>query len=207
MNKIGKYIGYGVLIVIVFILSVDVKNLEEVRAAGPDEGEFDAAQYARNFWDNQLAGSLERTIGLSELIEQLENNFEQTAKTGQMVGISDERYFLVQDSGTITDVLEDQIEVELESSVTVTMASGFIFGNTVRNALAEIEIGEFVNMTQFNLVSIELNNLVEEQVVTPLKQEAEVGRNLDFVGALSINVEERNLDSIQVVPLRIDFTD
>lgn len=207
MNKIGKYIGYGVLIVIVFILSVDVKNLDEVRAAGPDEGEFDAAQYAQNFWDNQLAGSLEGTVELIELIEQLENNFEQTAETGQMVGISDYRYFLVRDSGTITNVLEDQVVVELESLDTVTLASGFIFGNTVRNALPEIEIGEFVNMTQFNLVSIELNSIVEEQVVTQLQEEAAVGRALDFAGALSINVEDRDLDSLHIVPLRFNFTD
>lgn len=192
---------------IILILSVDVKNLDEVRAtAEAGEGEFDAAQYAQNFWDSQLAGSLEGTIELSELIEEMERNFDQPAETGQMVGISDYRYFLVRDSGTITDVLEDQIEVELESSNTVYLASGFIFGNTVRNALAEIEIGEFVNMTQFNLVSIELNEIVEQRVVTPLKQEAEVDRNLDFVGALSINVENRDLDSLQIVPLRFNFT-
>jgi len=207
MNKTVKYIGYGFLIVIVLILSVDVKNLDEVRAAGTDEGEFEADQYAQNFWENQLAGSLEGTEELSELIEQLENNFDQTVETGQMVGISNDRYFLIRDSGIITDMLEDQIEVGLETSDSVYMTSGFIFGNTIINALAEIDIGEFVNMTQFNLVSIELNNLVEEQVVTHLQDEAVVGRSLNFAGALSINVESQDLDSLRIIPLSFDFND
>lgn len=207
MNKFGKYIGYGVLIVVVFILSVDVKNLDEVRAAEANESEFDATQYAQNFWENQLAGSLENAVNLSDLIEQLENNFEQTAETGQIIGISDSRYFLVRESGTITDVSEGQVIVELESSDTIILTSGYVFGNTVRNALPEIEIGEFVNMTQFNRVSIEMNAIVENQVVSQLKEEAEVGRELDFTGALSINVVDQNLDFYPIVPLRVDFAD
>jgi predicted lipoprotein len=207
MNKIGKYIGYGVLIVVVLILSVDVKNLDEVRAAETDENEFDAAEYAQNFWENQLPGSLENAVNLGELIEQLENNFDQTAETGQMIGISDSRYFLVQDSGVIINISEDQIEVELESSDVITLASGYIFGNTVRNALSEIEIGEFVNMTQFNRVSIEMNAIVENQVVSQLQEEAEVGRQVEFTGALSINVENRDLESLRIVPLSINFSD
>lgn len=207
MNKVCKYIGYGILIVVVFILSVDVKNLDEVRAAETDENEFDAAQYVQNFWQNQLSSSLEGTVDLGELIEKLEDDFSQTAETGQMIGISDSRYFLVRDSGVITDVVEDQVEVELDSTNKIYLDSGFIFGNTVRNTLPEIEIGEFVNMTQFNLVSIELNAIVEKQVVALLQEEAAVGRSLDFAGAMSINVEERDLDSLRIVPLRINFTD
>ncbi|NBC66572.1 MAG: DUF2291 family protein [Bacteroidetes bacterium] len=207
MNKIGKYIGYGLLIIVVFILSVDVKNLDEVRAAESNEDEFDATEYAERFWIDQLDAALENAVNLSDLLAELTNNFEQTAETGQVVGISDSRYFLVRDSGTITDIREDQIVVELESSDTITLATGYIFGNTVRNALPEIEIGEFVNMTQFNLVSIEMNAIVEEQVVAPLNEGAKVGREVDFAGALSINIEEQELDSVRIVPLSVGFFD
>ena len=62
-------------------------------------------------------------------------------------------------------------------------------------------------MTQFNRVSIEMNAIVENQVVSQLKEEAEVGRELDFTGALSINVVDQNLDFYPIVPLRVDFAD
>jgi predicted lipoprotein len=207
MDKIGKPFGYLILIIVVFILSVDVKNLDEFRDSETNESEFDATQYAQNFWENQLDGALENAVNLSELIEQLENDFVKTAETGQMIGISDSRYFLVKDSGTITYVLDDQIAVELESTDTITLSSGYVFGNTVRNALPEIEIGEFVNMTHFNRVSIELNAIVENQVVSQLQEVAKVGRQLKFSGALSINVVDRELDSLRIVPLRVDFAE
>jgi len=206
MSKTVKYLGYGVLVVIVLILSVDVRSLDEVRAEETNDSEFDATQYAQNFWNTQLAESLEGAVDLGDLLKQFGNDFEETAEKGQKIGISDHRYFLVRDSGTITELLDDRIEVELETSNTVYLASGFIFGNIVRNALPEIEIGEFVNMTHFNLVSIELNKLVEEQVVAKLKEEAAVGHNLDFVGAMAINVESRDLDSLRIIPLQINFT-
>lgn len=204
MSKFIKYGGSAVAVIVILICSINIKKLDEVRAA-VEANDFDAAAYAQSFWEQGLSASFERAITMDSLFAQLERNFDSTANTGQQVGISDHRYFMVVGTGTIIDILEDDVLVELEKSHRIRLATGFIFGNTVRNAAQQIEIGEFVNMTRFNQVSIEINKLVEKNIIPDIQDEAQVGKEIRFAGALSINVESRELDLLRVIPLRTDI--
>ncbi|MDR8389815.1 DUF2291 family protein [Aliifodinibius sp. S!AR15-10] len=206
MNRFVKYGILGIAVVIILVNSINIRNLEEVRSEA-NEGDFDAATYAQNFWEQQRSSSLEQAVNIERLLDSLEQNFDSTAARGEQVGISDYRYFLVRGQGTIQEMLEDDVLVSLDGSNNVRLATGFIFGNTIRNAVPQIDIGEFVNMTQFNQVSIQINELVEEQVVPTLTEQAGIGENVSFAGALSINVESRELDSLRIIPLRIDMED
>jgi len=203
-NKIVKYGLASIVFVFILINSIDIKNLDEVKAAEASKN-FDAASYAQNFWKHQRMASLKDASNIDQLLSQLEQNFDSTASRGEQVGISKDRYFLVRGTGTVEKILEDNVVVDLDKNRTITLATGFIFGNTVRNAVSQIAIGDFVNMTQFNQVSIQINKLVQKKIVPPLKKQAKVGRTVSFGGALSINLETSQLDSLRVIPLQIDI--
>jgi len=204
MNRFVKYGMLGLAVVIILVNSINIRNLEEVRSIA-NEGDFDAAVYAQNFWEQQRSSSLEQGVNIKRLLGSIEQNFDSTAARGEQVGISDYRYFMVRGAGTIKEILEDDVVVGLNNSHHIKLATDFIFGNTVRNAVPQIAISEFVNMTQFNQVSIQINKLVQKNIVPTLKEQAQVGGSLSFAGAISINVESRELDSLRVIPLRINI--
>ncbi|HLR25820.1 MAG TPA: DUF2291 family protein [Fodinibius sp.] len=204
MNKVIKCGLTTVVFVIVLINSINIKDLDKVRTK-KESGNFEAGACAQNFWEQQRTVSIEEAVNLSQLLTRLEQSFDSTAARGQQVGISDYRYFMVQGSGTIEGISEDDVVVVLDKGRKIRLATGFIFGNTMRNAVSQIDIGEFMNMTQFNEVSIQINNLVQENIVPILEERAETGRSVSFAGALSIDVETRQLDSLRIIPLQIDI--
>jgi len=203
--KAIKYIIAIVLIIVVAYNSVYFKKLDEVKAA-QNAKEFNAALYAQTFWDKKLIPNLDKAIDLSQLITMLATDTVKTFDTySHALGIGNLRYFLVEGKGTVTAVNEDDAEIALQPNTkqSVTIATGYIFGNAVRDATGLVDINEFSNTMDFNNVSAELNKMIGVKVLSPFKQKIKKGNTIAFTGAIELNREHLNLSNIEVIPVRL----
>ncbi len=86
------------------------------------------------------------------------------------------------------------------------IATGFIFGNAVREGSGKVNIDDFLNMTDFNNVSIAINKMVKENVASVLKRSASPGMKLEFAGAFELNEENISIEDLRVIPVSARLT-
>lgn len=204
--KAIKYIITIIVIAFVAYNSVYFKKLDDVKAA-KTATEFNAKQYAENFWNTKLTPNLNKAIDLNELTAMLSSDAGKTFETySHALGIGNLRYFLVKGKAEITLVNDDDIVVSLLDDTTTyirTIATEYIFGNAVRDATGLININEFKNTMDFNNVSAELNKIIRQQVLPPFKQQAKKGDKIEFIGAIELNKEHLDLSHIEIIPVQV----
>jgi predicted lipoprotein len=204
--KAGKYIIAIVIIMVVAYNSVYFKKLDEVKAAATAK-EFNAAQYAKDFWTNKLIPNLGKATDVNQLTAMFSDDAAKTFDTySHALGIGNLRYFLVKGKGEVTAVNDDALAVSLKSDTgqqTMTIATEYIFGNEVRDATGFIDINEFSNTMDFNNVSSELNKIIREKVLPSFKSVVKKGNTIEFVGAIELNKEHLNLQKIEIIPIEI----
>lgn len=207
MKKLIKYL-FGILaVMLVLFLSLDLKKLDEYQAEHHAEA-FNADKFARDVWVNRIPAVIEKAPAITSVVSALRTDPERAFKDmGRKLGISKTWYFMAKGAGTIESVEEDYLRVQLDSQLQVELATAFIFGNAVRDGSGVVDINDFVNMTDFNQVSISLNRLVKEEVVPLLVGSARPGMNVEFTGAFEIVEDQIDLDSIRVIPVSVNLTD
>jgi predicted lipoprotein len=207
MNKIIKY-SIGVLaIVVVGYFSLDIQNLDEYKAANANI-KFDATEFARQFWENQLADCINSAPEANVVVQQLEQNPEVAfEKYAHKLGISKTYYLILKGSGVIESVDEEFLLVRIDENTQIQVATDFIFGNAIRDGSGKVDINQFVNMTDFNNVSVALNKLAKEKVVARLKKSAKVGMRLEFTGAAELNENNIDVNNIRIIPITAKITD
>jgi predicted lipoprotein len=203
--KLAKYLMGFILAIVVLYNSVYFMKLDEVKASSQSK-DFDAARYAREFWNNKLMANLNKAVELTALFDQLSLDEDGAFDThSHALGIGNLRYFLVSSRGTVKSVDDDAITVALDggkAKTHVTIATEFIFGNAVRDATGLINIDEFENTMDFNNVSAEINSIIRKDVLPALKKDVVEGDILEFTGAIELNRENFDLLSVEVVPVR-----
>lgn len=207
MKKPYRYLLAIAGAIILLVLSFDIRKLDEYRATHT-ESVFSATTYALDVWENRIPPAIEAAPGLNSLLAMLVSDRERALESfGRKLGISATWYFLVTGKGTIDAVEEEALRVQLDDGRNVLVATGFIFGNAVRDGSGVVDIDDFVNMTDFNDVSVAINNLVKEQVVPLLKETAGPGMHLEFAGAFELNEETGDPDAIRVIPVSVKLAD
>ncbi|QDH78241.1 DUF2291 domain-containing protein [Echinicola soli] len=198
----------GVLLLVALGSSISIKKLDEVRASASEE-EFDAVAYAEDFWEKELIPDLEEAVEVNHLTHLLRNRpkeaFEQHSEA---LGIGNIRFFMIQGKGEIRQVGEDDLTVLVEtdtSSQVVKIETEYIFGNAVRDASGKVDLTKFEQTMDFNNVSAAINQLVREKVLPSLKANAEVGKEIAFVGAVEMNREQVDLSEIALIPVNATF--
>ncbi|HEY6978903.1 MAG TPA: DUF2291 domain-containing protein [Chitinophagaceae bacterium] len=204
--KTIKYIMLFLAIGIVAYNSVYFKKLDEVKASKASK-EFNAAHYAEMFWNTKLMPDLNNAVDLSQLTSMLSTDPAKTFDTySHALGIGNLRYFLVSGKGTVANIHEDDVTVQLQndsSKQNITIATEYIFGNAVRDATGMININEFNNTMDFNNVSAEINKIIREKVLPSFKANIQNGDRIEFVGAIELNKEHLDLSNIEVIPVRV----
>ncbi len=109
--------------------------------------------------------------------------------------------------GVVDSVMEESLRIDIGQNNKIQLATSFIFGNAVRDASGAVNIDDFINMTDFNNVSVALNKLVKEKVANDLKNSAKPGTKLQFAGAIEVNEENTDLNAIRVIPVAVKFSD
>ena len=206
MSKTIKYIiGVAVAFLIIF-LSLDIQNLEKYKAART--AEFNASDYAQKFWNDSLPHCIANAAELSFVMQLLNDNPDSAFENyGHKLGISKTYYFLVKGKGIIEAVNDESLEILLVNQKKIEIATDFIFGNAVRDGSGKVNINDFLNMTDFNDVSVAINKLVKEKVVSRLRNSAAAGKNLEFAGALEIRKDEINLSTLFLIPVSVKLSD
>ena len=198
---------YGLAALAILLLayhSVYFKKLDEVKAARM-AATFDAATYAREFWERKLTPNLASAVDIDTLLTTLNADTSRAFnKWSHALGIGNLRYFLVRGSGTITAINEDDISVALTGlpNQRMKIATEFIFGNAVRDASGMIDINDFSNTMDFNNVSAEINKIIRVRVLPELKK-AKTGDRMAFTGAIELNKAHVNLSTIEAIPVNV----
>jgi predicted lipoprotein len=207
MKKTVKY-SLGVLTVLIIIfLSLDIQKLDQYKAANTAV-EFNAKAYVHDIWQNKLPEVIDDAPDITLLFNLLNTNPEKAFEDfGQKLGISKTYYFLAKGKGIVQSIEDEFINIQLEDSIIIQLATTFIFGNAVREGLGIVDISEFINMTDFNNVSVMLNKTVKDEVVSNLKKSAMPGIPLQFTGAFEINEVSINLNSIRIIPVSVTLSD
>jgi predicted lipoprotein len=202
----GKLIKYGTILLIAgFLLynSVYIKKLSAVRAATP--GAFDAAAFSKKLFTGQLPGRIQTAVPLDTLLQALQANANTAFdKYTNALAIGNIRYSLVQASGRVVAIKDDEVIVQAGAvPVTVHLATEFIYGNAIRDASGLVNVKDFVNTTDLNNISDSLNKQVRELVLPPFKSSVGVKDSVWFAGALELNKEHVHVQEPEVIPVQV----
>jgi predicted lipoprotein len=213
MKKVGKYTL--VVAVLAFLLhrGIYFENLEDIRQQRRREA-FNAAEYARDFWDNRLPGVLDEAVEIGELIELFNTDMAQAIERhGKAPGVSRVYAYLIKGEGAILAVGDDSVEVsasEPKTNPDVLIETGFyIPGNAVRDASGLVNVSDFSDTMKFNEISGEINKIVVTEVIRPFSGTGPTpSKKVRFVGATQVSqeaVEEKELEIIRVVPIILEI--
>ena len=207
MRKPIQYIMGILAVVLVVFLSLDIRRLDKVKASAGDIVE-NADEYALRFWETELPSCIENALETDRFFSMIRTDPQQAFNDyGHKLGISHTWYFMLKGSGEIASVEDEYLVVNTDAHHTVQIAIDFIFGNAVRDGSGRVNIDNFINMTDFNNVSLAINKLVKDRVVAELKKSAKPGMIIEFSGATEINEEDINTDTVRIIPVSYKLTD
>ena len=226
MKKVCKYAVAASIIAFLVYHSIYFKNLEDIKEQRRI-GTFNAVEYARDFWDNQLFSVLDKAVDVKELIELFNTNMNEAIRRyGKAPGVSRSYAYLVRGNGKILKIGEDFLEVSIKEPQTnpdIKIASGFyIPGNAVRDASGLIDVSDFSDTMKFNEISGEINKIVVKEVIRPfLEEKPKVGKLIKFFGATQVaqdateeklfgqlvsgDTEAKEFQLVTVVPIRFEL--
>lgn len=185
------------------------KKLDEVKAIS-NAKEFDAPTYAKNFYSKKLVPNLSKAIDMNTLIGLVKQDSKSAFdKYSHALGIGNIRYFLVQGSGTITAIDENDATISTTSDTTLQqlkIATEFVYGNAIRDASGLIDINEFKSTMDFNNVSAEINKIIRTTVIPQFKTTAKKGDIVKFFGAIELNQAHLKLDNLELIPISLNLS-
>jgi predicted lipoprotein len=93
-------------------------------------------------------------------------------------------YYFVRGSGKVIARDRNTIRIALDgpNPAIVALRIGPIFGNAVRDGSGLLDVNQVPGLHEFNALAAELNKLVESQVLTGLREGADVGAVVTFAG-------------------------
>jgi predicted lipoprotein len=210
MKKKIKYALALLVMLVVGYHSVYFRKLSEVKAAAAG-GKFDAAAYAHTFWEEQLTPALAQATDLGQLLALLQTNKDSAFKNhSHALGIGNLRYFLVKGEGKITALNENDLSLALPPAApgtAITLATEFVYGNAVRDALGLLDINDFSNTMDMNNVSAEINKKIRTDVLPPFLAKAREGSVVQFTGAIELNQQHLRLNKIEVIPVSLQVVE
>ena len=199
MKKGLKYLISILVLALVAYNSVYFKKLDEVKAAGTSTA-FNASKYAREFYNSKLLTHLDSAVELGQLVAAMKSAPDKAfTDYSHSLDIGNIRYFMVRGEGKINRIGED--DLILDSGVRI--ATEFVYGNAIRDASGLIKLNEFNSTADFNSVSEEINKIIRTDVLPTIKQNAKPGDMVKFSGAIELNQAHVNLDSLEIIPIKL----
>lgn len=200
MNKKLKYGLWLVIVLFVGYNSVYFKKLDSMKASSA--GNFNAAAYAKTYVYNKLPAIAGKAVSVDQLLSGLAANPQKTFDTySNALDIGSVRFFWVKGSGTVTKIDDTYIYLLTDSAHTlVKIATEFVFGNALRDASGLVHINDFGSTTDLNNISAEINKLIRNEVIPPLKAKAKKGDHLTFTGAIELNSSHPDVSNLEIMP-------
>lgn len=203
MRKTNHYTVYTLIVILILVGSIKMQKLDQYKADHINENSTPLS-ITNDVWENKLPAVINYAPELSQLNQLLQSDPESACKQfGKKLGISNTWYFITRGQGKVIGNDKNGVQIEFGENQQVTLATSFIFGNAVRDGSGLVDINEFVNMQDFNNISVELNRLVRNKIVPELKETAISGNNVAFAGAFEYNEKKPNASQLRVIPLSI----
>jgi predicted lipoprotein len=183
---------------------VSLKEMQQLQEAA----KFDAGTFVRKFWSSKLLPATDGAVDLTTLLAALAKDPATAAKLyGRSPGLGGGTLFFVKGLGHVKAIEEDDIRVAVDGVATgseVTLSTGMLFGNTVRDATGLLDVSTYANSEDFNDISSELNHAVETEVTPTLRRDAVVGKAIRFAGCVELD-EDAKPDNLQIVPVKVEW--
>lgn len=207
MNRYIKYLLLIVAIGLVAYKSVYVKKLSKIKVGS--EEKFDAVSFSKSLWDENLPARLDSAVELGTFIKAAQANpADAFSKYTNALGIGNYRYALVKAAGTVTDVSEDDITIQIkigDSLMTAKLATEFIYGNAIRDASGLVDVKNFPNTMDLNNISEELNKMVRKTVLPRFKTSVRKGDKLIVSGAIELHKEHIKWNELEIIPVQLQI--
>jgi predicted lipoprotein len=203
-RKITKYLLLTVVIGLLAYKSVFIIKLSELQVIEPKA--FDAPAFTQQLWDSKLQAKLDSALTLEALQTELKANPAQAfEKHFNSMSIGNVRYGLVNVTGKVLSVNEDDLVIltgTKDAQRTVKIATEYVYGNAIRDASRLVHIKDFVNTTDLNKISEELNKRVRTKVLPAFKGTVQKGDSVNCTGAIELNQAHYSLDDLEVIPVQ-----
>lgn len=206
----NRYIKYLLLILVVGLVaykSIYIKKLSDLKAATSEK--FDAISFSKNLWEEKLPAKLDSAVELATFIKAAQANpADAFSKYTNALGIGNYRYALVKAGGTVTEVNDDDITLQIkigDSLMTAKLATEFIYGNAIRDASGLVDVKDFPNTMDLNNISEELNRMVRKTVLPPFKSSVKRGDKLIVTGAIEIHKEHIEWNELEIIPVQLQI--
>ena len=207
MNRYIKYLLLIVAIGLVAYKSVYVKKLSTIKVVTNEK--FDAVSFSKNLWEEKLPAKLDSAVELVIFIKTARANpADAFSKYTNALGIGNYRYALVKTEGTVTEVNEDDITLQIkmgDSLMTAKLATEFIYGNAIRDASGLVDVKNFPNTMDLNNISEELNKMVRKTILPPFKTAVKKGDKLIVSGAIEIHKEHIKWNELEIIPVQLQI--
>ena len=211
VRKSQRLVWIGALIgVLIFFYFLPLFHLVPLKAAREQTGAavFNAAKFVETFWNDQLFASAESAVDAGELIAAFKADSSDAAERfGHKLGLSNISSYFVSGRGHIVSVEGSTIEIALRDgdATAVVINTGPIFGNAIRDGSGLLDVSDFSSSREFNSISSEINVRIEEGIFPLLKEKAQVGAAVKFVGGVDISDAETDPVPLRLVPIVIEF--
>ena len=207
-TTLKRSVKCGLLIVLIGILgykSVYIRKLGDVKKEAA--GKFDPVSFSRKLWEEKLPGKLDSAIQLCTLDSLLAANPPKAfADYSNATALGNYRYFLVNTSGIVTAIGEDDLSIAIpchDTTLNITLATEFIYGNAIRDASKLVDIRDFTGISDLNNISAALNDIVRKEVLPSFKAAIKKGSRIQLAGAIQINREHIKVAAAELIPVRI----
>jgi predicted lipoprotein len=169
---------------------------------------FNATGFAESFWTNQLVGAMSKAVKAEVLIPAIQAG-PAAAKTNysRTVGMGDAYFYFISGTGRVLAVSDDEVSLAVTSGATnaeVTLETGLVFGNAIRDGTGLLNANDYPNSQDFNDLSAALNHIVETRVLPKVHDAAKVGATISFTGCAEVDDESSDLKPLKVIPIRVD---
>ena len=195
----------GVCLGLYFLPLFHIVPLKEAREQSAAAA-FDAVAFVEDFWNEKLSKGVPDAVDANELLAAFGNDrTKAAARYGHRLGLSGNASYFVSGSGEITAKDRGTVQITLKEGGMVTINTGPVFGNAIRDGSGLLDVSEFPNSQDFNALSSEINRRVEEDVFPVLKEKAVVGVKVRFHGGVDIADSQTEISPLNLVPVMIEF--
>ena len=169
---------------------------------------FDPKAFAEKFWNEQLLTSLDKAVKAEVLLPAIQSNAaEAKGKYSHSVGVSESYTYFIAGAGRVLAVSDDEVSLAVTEGGTnaeVSLQTGLLFSNAVRDGTGSLSVNDYPNSQDFNAISESLNRIIEERVLPKLRETAKVGSIISFVGCAEVNDESTDLKPLKVIPVKAE---
>ena len=144
---------------------------------------FDPRAYAERFWTDDLVPAFATAKEVDGVVAAVRSDPGAACRSlGRSPGLSRTCLYLVRGSGTISDVGPMGCRVNLtDDAGEVELLTGLVFGTGVRDVTGTVDPASRTDSRELAAVASEINRLVQERAIAPLKAGAAAGRPIEFV--------------------------